>query len=205
MSQQELNKDDNLQFIFDISLSMNEKDTPSGATRLEYSKEKAIALANQAVKYDPDGVEIGVFGKGARWIGKATAENAGDVIGPLKATDGQTDTHKAIELSYASHVNNGNKQTFCFLVTDGEPSDRDAVKNTIRGITQKLKDPHEWALGILSVGDLSKNPSLKSFLVELDDTLNAKFADGTEADVVDVTALEEAEDLIQIATKALHD
>jgi uncharacterized protein with von Willebrand factor type A (vWA) domain len=205
MSQQELNQDDNLQFIFDVSYSMNENDTPSKASRLDYAKEKAIVLANSAVKYDPDGVEIGVFGKGARWIGKAVEQNAGDLIGSLKPTDGQTDTHLAIQLSYESHVKNGNKQTFCFLVTDGEPSSRDAVKDAIRGIALKLKDPHEWCLGILSVGDLAKNPSLKSFLVELDDDLKAKFADGTDADIVDVTALEEAEDLIQIATKALHD
>jgi Mg-chelatase subunit ChlD len=199
MSQQELNADDNLQFIFDVSYSMNEKDTPSGATRLDYAKEKAIALANSAVKYDPDGVEIGVFGKGAKWIGKATAENAGDLIGNLKPTDGQTDTHLAIRLAYESHVANGNKQTFCFLVTDGEPSDRSAVRNEIAGIADKLKDEHEFCIGILSVGDLDKNPSLKAFLTELDDTLKAKH------DIVDVTALEEAEDLIQIATKALHD
>lgn len=199
MSQQELDTGDNLQFIFDVSFSMNEKDTPTGANRLDYAKEKAIGLANAAVKYDPDGVEIGVFGKGARWIGKATAENAGDLIGPLKPTDGQTDLHLAIRLGYESHVRNGNQQTFCFLVTDGEPSDRDAVRNEIAAITEKLRDEHEFAIGLLPVGDLEKNPSLKKFLTELDDTLKAKF------DIVDVTRLEDAEDLIQIATKALHD
>lgn len=197
MSQLELNKGDNLAFIFDVSYSMQGKDTPTTASRLDFAKEKAIALVNQAVKYDPDGVDIGVFGKGARWIGKSTAENAGDLIGGLKPTDGQTDTHAAIQLAYDLHVKNGHQQTFLFLVTDGEPSDRDLVKKTIADIAEKLKDEHEFAIGILTVGQIEAG--LASFLTELDDTLKAKF------DIVDVTALEEAEDLIHIASKALHD
>ena len=207
MSQQELDSGDNLMFLFDVSLSMNEKgDTPvPSKNRLDYSKEKAIALVNQAVKYDPDGVDVGVFGKKARWIGKCTAENAADLIGPLKPTDGQTDTHLAIQLAYDLHIKNNNKQTFCFLVTDGEPSDRDALRDTLRGITPKLRDEHEFAIGILPVGDLEKNPSLKKFLTELDDTLNCKDKDGNDIDILDVTHLDEAEDLIHIATKALHD
>ena len=206
MSQQELNAGDNLVFLFDVSYSMNEKDTPSvGVNRLDYSKEKAIGLVNQAVKYDPDGVDIGVFGKGARWVGKANGNNASDLIGPLKPTDGQTDTHAAIQLAYDLHVKAEHKQTFCFLVTDGEPSSRDAVKATLRGITPKLRDEHEFCVGILPVGDLDKNPSLKDFLAELDDTLDCKDKDGNPIDILDVTRLEEAEDLIQIASKALHD
>lgn len=198
MSQQELDSGDNLIFVFDVSLSMRAKDTPlENANRLDYSKERAIALVNQAVKYDPDGVDVGIFGKGARWVGKCTAENAGDLIGPLQPTDGQTDTHKAIQLAYDLHVEKGHKQTFLFLVTDGEPSDRDAVRKTIAGIAEKLRDEHEFAIGLLTVGQIE--PSLQSFLTELDDTLKAKH------DIVDVTALEDAEDLIHIATKALHD
>ncbi len=199
MSQLELNADDNIIFLVDVSYSMGETDTPTGASRLDYSKEKGIGLVNQAVKYDPDGVDVGVFGKGARWIGKCTAENAADLIGPLKPTDGQTDTAAAIQLAFDRHRSEGYKQTFCFLVTDGEPSSRDAVRKTIAGIAEQLRDEHEFAIGILPVGDLSKNPSLQSFLTELDDTLKAKH------DIVDVTRLEDAEDLIHIASKALHD
>lgn len=197
MSQQELNAGDNLIFFFDVSYSMGEKDTPSGASRLDYSKEKAIALVNQAVKYDPDGVDIGVFGKGARFVGKANGNNGPDLIGGLRTTDGQTDTHLAIQAAYELHKSAGHKQTFCFLVTDGEPSDREAVKKTIAGIAEGLRDEHEFAIGILTVGKI--DAGLQSFLTELDDTLQAKH------DIVDVTALEEAEDLIHIATKALHD
>lgn len=197
MSQMELNEGDNLVFLFDVSYSMGADDTPTGANRLDFAKEKAIALVDQAVKYDPDGVDIGVFGKGARWVGKANGSNARDLIGALKPTDGQTDTHTAIALAHDLHKSAGHKQTFCFLVTDGEPSNRNAVRNAIAGIADGLKDQHEFAIGILTVGKIEAG--LESFLKELDDTLNAKF------DIVDVTALEEAEDLLHIATKALHD
>jgi Mg-chelatase subunit ChlD len=196
-STKELDSGDNLVFIFDVSYSMQADDTPTGKNRLDYSKEKAIGLVIEAVKYDPDGVDVGIFGKGARWVGKATGANATDLIGPLKPSDGQTDTHAAIQLAYDLHVKNQHQQTFLFLVTDGEPSDRQKVRDTIAGIAEKLKDEHEFAIGFLTVGKI--DPGLQSFLKELDDTLKAKH------DIVDVRALEEVEDLIQVATAALHD
>lgn len=197
MSNKELNTGDNLVFLFDVSYSMDENDTPTGASRLNFSKEKAIALVNEAVKYDPDGVDIGVFGRGARWVGKANGNNASDLIGNVRTSDGQTDTHSAIALAHDLHKSAAHKQTFCFLVTDGEPSNRGAVRGVIQGIAEQLKDEHEFAIGILTVGKI--DPGLADFLKELDDTLKAKF------DIVDVTALEDAQDLIEIASKALHD
>lgn len=202
MSEQfELDQGDNLFFLIDLSGSMQKNDTPTGKSRLDYSKEKAIALADNAVKYDPDGVDIIGFGEGARFIGKLTGQNAESVIGPLKAIEGQTDTHEAIQLAYSTHKKNGYQQSFCFLVTDGAPTSMPALKETIINITNDIKDEHEFAIGFLLVGDPARrDPQLVQAMKDLDDNLkDAKY------DIVDVKELAEVKDLIQIAAGALHD
>lgn len=193
----ELDKGDNLIFALDVSASMNRGDTPTGASRIEYSKEKAITLANEASKFDEDGVDILTFGEHVRVIGKATGTNAGDLIGPLRATEGSTDTAGAISKAYGLHVTNGYKQTFLFLVTDGEPNSRSAVKDTIRDIASKVRDEHEFSIGFIIVGE--PDAQLSAFLTELDDDLKAKH------DIVDVKRFSEVDSLVALAAGALHD
>lgn len=195
----ELDKGDNLIFLLDVSASMGQTDTPTGATRIEYAKERAIALANEAAKYDEDGVDLITFGEKVKHIGKVTGTNAGDLIGPLKANEGSTNTAGAIQKAYDIHKSNKYQQTFCFLVTDGAPDSKDAVRDVIRNIASEIKDEHEFCIGFLIAGDLEKNPGLKAFLTELDDELKAKH------DIVDVKVLAEVESLIQVAAAALHD
>jgi Mg-chelatase subunit ChlD len=193
----ELDKGDNLIFAIDVSASMNRGDTPTGVSRIDYSKEKAITLANEAAKYDEDGVDIITFGERVRHIGKATGSNAGDLIGPLKATEGSTDTAGAIREAYKIHKSNGYKQTFLFLVTDGEPNSREAVKDEVRTIAAEIKDEHEFAIGLIIVGE--PDSGLLGFLTELDDNLKAKL------DIVDVKRFAEVDSLIGLAAGALHD
>lgn len=197
----ELDSGDNLFFLLDLSASMQRTDTPNGKSRLDFSKEKAIALADEAVKYDPDGVDLIGFGEGARFIGKLTDTNASDTITPLKATEGGTDTAIAIQLAYDTHKKNKYQQSFCFLITDGAPNDMKALKKTIVNITNEIRDEHEFAIGFLLVGDPSKrDPELVKALKELDDDLK-----GAKYDIVDVKELAEVTNLIQVAAGALHD
>src|SRR3972149_7551148 len=97
--QLELDKGDNLIFLVAVAASMQKSDPPTGKSRIDYCKEKAIALADEAAKFDEDGVDIITFGEKVKHIGKATGTNASDLIGPLKALEGSTDTagapHKA--------------------------------------------------------------------------------------------------------------
>jgi len=198
--QLELDKGDNLIFLIDVSASMQKSDTPTGKSRIDYCKEKAIALADEAAKFDEDGVDIITFGEKVKHIGKATGTNASDLIGPLKALEGSTDTAGAIQEAYSIHKKNKHAQTFCFLVTDGAPNSKDAVRDVIRSIAAEIKDEHEFAIGFLIVGDPTKrDPALVEFLSEIDDTLKAKH------DIVDVKELTDVENLIQVAAAALHD
>lgn len=195
MSNLELNKGDNFIFLFDVSASMQARDTPSGHSRIDYLKEKLTSFVNEAAKYDDDGVDLVTFGHSITVKPKLTPATAGDIIASLKASEGSTETAKAIAKAYELHVAGGYKQTVAFVATDGEPNNKEDVKETIRDIASKLKDEHEFAISFLKVGS---DPGIQAFLEELDDNLKAKH------DIVDVKNLDEV-DFISAFVGALHD
>jgi Mg-chelatase subunit ChlD len=196
MSQLELNKGDNFIFGVDVSASMQTTDCPGNTSRIEYLKETVIAFATEASKWDEDGIDVISFGANVRTVKGVTAEKAKEIIGAFKAIEGMTDTAACIREAYKLHKAGGYPQTVLFLATDGAPSDREAVKDAIRTIASELKDEHEFAISILTVGDIG--PDLQSFLIELDDNLKAKH------DIVDVKHLE-AVDFMAAFAGALHD
>lgn len=196
MSNLELNKGDNFIFGLDVSASMTQTDCPGGRSRIEFSKESAITFAKEAAKYDTDGIDLITFGHALNEFLGVTGEKAGDIIGALKATEGATMTHALIDKAYAMHKAAGKQQTVLFIVTDGEPSDPDAVAKSITTIAADLKDEHEFAISFLTVG--VRSPALEQYLTKLDDNLKAKY------DIVDVKKLEEV-DFMTAFVGALHD
>lgn len=197
MSQLELNKGDNFIFAIDVSASMQATDTPTGMQRIEYLKETVNTFIGEASKWDEDGVDIITFGHSIKAHKGVTAEKAKDIIAPLKANEGSTDTAGAIALAWLLHRDGGYKQTVLFLATDGEPNDQGAVLKGIAGITGELKDEHEFAVSFLTVGQ--RTPNLEAFLATLDDAVP-----GAKHDIVDVKKLEEV-DFIAAFSGALHD
>lgn len=195
MSNLELNKGDNFIFLFDVSGSMSAADTPSGAPRIDYLKEKLTTFVQEAGKYDDDGIDLITFGHAVTEKAKLTPGNAKDIIASLKANESSTVTDKAIQKAYDLHKNGGYKQTVVFVATDGAPSDQNAVKEVIRKIAGEIKDEHEFAISFLLVG---KDDGIRAFTKELDDGLNAK------RDIVDVKELDEV-DFISAFAGALHD
>jgi uncharacterized protein YegL len=197
MSNLELNKGDNFIFCIDVSGSMQATDTPNGSQRIDYLKENVKTFIQEAGKWDEDGVDIVTFGHTVKHLGAVNTEKAESLVGALRANESATDTAGAIRTAYGLHTKGGYKQSVCFLATDGEPSDEDAVFKTIAGITQELKDEHEFAISILTVG----NPSagLQAFLSKLDDALP-----GAKYDIVDVKALDSV-NFIEAFAGALHD
>lgn len=195
MSNLELNKGDNFIFAFDVSGSMAATDTPSGATRIEYLKEKLTTFVNEAARYDDDGIDLITFGHKITVLDKLTPASAAGVIGSLKPNESSTDTAGAINKAYAIHKAGNYTQTVLFVATDGEPADKQLVKDVIRKIAADLKDEHEFAISFLKVG---KDQGIAAFLSELDDGLNAKH------DIVDVKDLDEV-DFVSAFAGALHD
>ena len=64
-------------------------------------------------------------------------------------------------------------------------------------ITEEIKDEHEFAISILTVGHI--DPGLQAWLTQLDDDLP-----GAKYDIVDVKRLEEV-DFMTAFVGALHD
>lgn len=196
MSNLELNKGDNFIFCVDVSGSMSARDTPSGASRIDYLKEKVSTFIGEAAKYDDDGIDLVTFGHAVNVKPKLTPASASSVLATLAANEGSTDTAGAIRKAYELHKAGSYEQTVCFVATDGAPADKSAVREAIRTIASEIKDEHEFAISILVVGQ--PDPGLQAFLRELDDDLKAKH------DIVDVKNLDEV-DFVTAFIGALHD
>lgn len=193
----ELNKGDNFIFGVDVSGSMAANDCPSGLSRIEFLKEKVIQFAQEASKWDEDGIDVLSFGhKITPYLG-VTGDKAADIISKFGANEGSTDTAGLIKAAYDLHKKGGKEQTVLFIATDGEPADQNAVKQAIIDITHDVKDEREFNISFLTVGNISS--SLQAFLTGLDDDLK-----GAKYDIVDVKALEEV-DFMSAFMGALND
>lgn len=192
----ELNEGDNIQVLVDVSGSMDETDCPNGLSRIEYSKEKTIALAREASKYDTNGIHVVKFGHAVNVFKNVTADKAADIIGNLKADETATFTHDAIAKAFQLHKEDKSEQTVCLVITDGAPSKPDEVLKTIAGITEQIKDETEFCLCFLTVG--KRDAKLNEFLKRLDgdDKPIGKF------DIVEVRELEST-DFMQAFAGAL--
>lgn len=196
----ELGQGDNFIFALDVSASMNATDTPTGQSRIEYSKEKAKLFATEADKYDSDGADYYTFGQKVTPYLNRTVDQAKALIDGLHANEMATDTAglikaawaRAKEIKAAGNENN----VVLMIVTDGAPSDGEAVKTAIRDIASQLNDRTDFGIVFLTVGVVDNN--LRGFLADLDDNLNAKF------DIVDVKAFEDV-DFVQAFAGAISD
>lgn len=182
MSQLELNKGDEFIHCVDVSMSMKTADCPGGMSRIEYLKEQLRTFFKASAAWDESGASIITFGQQVLSFPDLKLEEGLAKIDSLKAAEMATDTAGAIQAAYDEHKRKGSKQTFCFLYTDGEPSDREAVKRVVRNIANEIPDEHAFAIQVLTCGVI--DPGLASFLKECDDDIKAKH------DIFDVKAIE---------------
>lgn len=193
----ELNKGDNFIFGVDVSGSMQTQDCPGNMQRIAYLKEKVTAFAKEASKWDTDGIDVLTFGHQVTAYQNVTGEKAEELIGKFAANEGSTDTAALIKKAWELHKAGNKEQTVLFVATDGDPSDKEAVKQAIIDITNLVGDEREFNISFLTVGVI--NPSLRAFLTGLDDDLK-----GAKYDIVDVKALEEV-DFMSAFMGALND
>lgn len=193
----ELNEGDNFYFGLDVSGSMASQDCPGGLSRIQFSKEKAIQFANEASKYDTDGITVLTFGHQVKVYDGISADKAGEIIGKLSADEAATDTAALIRKAWELHKAGKYEQSVLFVVTDGDPTDKAAVKQAIIDITNSVTDEREFNISFLTVGNISS--SLSAYLTSLDDDLK-----GAKYDIVDVKTLEEVNFLTAFAG-ALND
>lgn len=186
----ELNEGDDFIFLLDVSGSMSATDTPNGQSRYDFAKEKAIAFCNEAAKIDTDGISIFRFGHQITKFSDITPDKieAAFAGGPSEMS---TDTAGALKAAWDEHVERKNEQTFVFVITDGAPNSKDAVKQTIIDITNKVKDEREFNIAFLQVGN---DPNVAAFLSAIDDDLK-----GAKYDIVDCKRLEDVSFMAAVA------
>lgn len=183
----ELNKGDQFIIGLDISASMQANDCPGNLSRFNYALETCKLFVREANKWDPDGISFYPFGAICHAYRDLQPDEIDTKIAALKF-EGATMTHLAIDAAYAEHKEKGNEQTFFLLFTDGEPSDHDAVKNSIIKITNDVKDEKEFRIGFITVG--VRPASLEQYLTDLDDNLKSA---GAKYDIVSVNRLEDVD------------
>lgn len=194
----ELNKGDQFIIGLDISGSMGSTDTPGSMSRYLYSLETLKTFVREAAKWDPDGVSFYLFGAKLQAFRDLKPEEIDSKLKGIKL-EGATMTHLAIDAAYAEHKDKKNEQTFFMLFTDGEPSDPDAVRQSIIKITNDVKDEKEFRIAFITVGN--RSPELDAWLTALDDTLTQS---GAKYDIVDVKKLEDV-DFMAAVDGALND
>jgi len=187
----ELNQGDDFIFLIDVSGSMGSTDTPTGQTRYDFSKEKALAFCHEAAKIDTDGISIYRFGHQITKFSDISPDKIDEVFKPWDGGEMSTDTAGAIKAAWAEHLERKNEQTFVLIVTDGAPNDKEAVKQAIIDITHAVKDEREFNIGFLQVG---KDKNVEAFLSALDDDLK-----GAKYDIVDVKRLEDVSFMAAVA------
>lgn len=195
----ELNKGDDFIVALDISGSMQANDCPGGLSRTAYALEQFKTFANEAAKWDTDGVSVYGFGVEVHPFTDVQEGNLEATLNKVKGLpyEGATMTHLVIDAAYQEHKRQNNEQTVLLLFTDGEPSDQSAVFSTIAKITNEVKDEREFNISLITVGQRSS--SLEAFLSKLDDAIP-----GAKYDIVDVKKLEEV-DFYKAFDGALND
>lgn len=193
----ELNPGDDFIIAMDVSGSMANRDCPGGLTRFEFALEKTKQFAHEAARIDTDGVSVYRFGHQVTKFSDITEDKLDSMIGSATPNESATLTHEVIKAAYQEHLERKNEQTFLFIITDGSPTDPQAVLSTIAKITQELKDEKEFRIQFLTVGNIDSN--LQSFLTKLDDAIP-----GAKHDIVDVKTLADVTFMAAVAG-ALND
>jgi uncharacterized protein with von Willebrand factor type A (vWA) domain len=149
----------------DRSGSMDTTDC-DGQSRYNYLGEKLIAFVSTAVQSAAGNQVTALFFNDN--VKEATLKSGQDAAEAMKKyhTGGSTGTHSVIEAAYAIAKKTPDVPTMLFLVTDGHPDSEKAVDNEIVSVTKRIKNPEDFRIMILTVGERDSN--LTAWLDHLD-------------------------------------
>lgn len=166
----ELKKGDQIIIAVDKSGSMGELDAAcDGTTRYAWMQETLMSYVRAATRFDPDGVSLIFFAVRAETHPDvATVDQVKDLI-VTHRPGGGTNTHLAVKAAWDEHTAKRNVSTFLLVFTDGDASDREALRDTIVSISHRVSSPEEFRIVFLPVGTVSSD--LRAFLDFLDEGL----------------------------------
>jgi uncharacterized protein with von Willebrand factor type A (vWA) domain len=192
--------------VIDKSGSMSTNDTPGGKSRWDAAQESTFALASQVQKWDPDGLTLYTFASNFKRYENVTASKVNDVWAENTPMGG-TELHTVLKHAFDDFLSRKKKGSlkengdFIIVVTDGEPSDPNAVAKTIIDFTKKLDSPKEIGITFVQIG---KDPNATRYLEGLDNNLVSQ---GAKYDIVGTVTIEDAESkpLSEILLEAIKD
>lgn len=174
--------------LIDASGSMANTDGKA-ATRFERAKESITGLVSELGAVDEDGIDVITFG-GESIIHTGGVKTPADVQSAFnRRVAGSTPTAEALELAFKI-AGKSDKPDFVIVITDGEPNNRQAVKDVLIKQANSQNADGDLTVLFIQIGD---DASAAGFLAELDDGLNAKF------DIVDTMTQAKADSYPSLA------
>jgi Mg-chelatase subunit ChlD len=191
--------------VVDRSASMEEPaKAGSSQTRWEYAQETTMALARKCAAFDDDGIDVYTFNRTFQKFEGTTPENVKQIFASVNP-GGSTDFLPVLKDAFDTHFRKGKKPTTIIVLTDGEPSDRDAGRKALQDLivatSKKLEVDAELAVTFIQVGN---DPSATAFLKTLDDDMVKA---GAKFDIVDTKTADEVENMTveQVLEAAVND
>ena len=177
------------QILIDTSGSMGSNDTGKVGTRLQRAKESVIGLVGELSQIDEDGIDVIFFG-GETVTHVPNIKSTTDVEAAFnRRASGGTPTAEALAKAFEV-AGKSDKPDLVIVITDGEPNNRQAVKDTIVTKANTLDTDEELTILFIQIGN---DAAAGEFLIDLDDNLNAKF------DIVDTMTQAKADSYPSLA------
>lgn len=197
MQKEDLGKYDYI-LLIDKSGSMNDPVKASGGqSRWEAARELTHAVAQEAAKYDDDGITVCLFSSSYKeFVNITNGVEKVDEIFDKNSPNGGTDTAAVVNHYFQDYLIRKKKSAsetkpmILICVTDGVPDDESALQRTIVDFTKKLDSEDEVGITFLQIGD---NGHARDFLKRLDDELVDKR--GAKFDIVDTKNADELDSL----------
>ncbi len=185
--------------LIDRSLSMNFELTRGNGWSV--ARQSLSLIVKEAIKYDKDGIDLCFFGSEIQWIKKKIeSEHQVNKIFDKIEPKGDTNLEAALKATFDTHFkrkeakNKGKKepqQSIILVITDGEPDNKEKVKQAIIDCTKKISREAIFQYGkkssvqkknkTLEIGirffQVGKDKKAKEFLKNLHDDLIGAYAD----------------------------
>jgi Mg-chelatase subunit ChlD len=156
------------------------------SSRWEQAKEITLGIAGLAQTVDDDGITLISFGGSfnpKRDIADGVKMDAVTQLFTNQSPGGSTPLDKALYAAFDKKFS-GSKKAVIFVITDGEPDDKNAVANVIRSAVSRIPDASHIRMLFLQVGD---DKGAAAYLNDLDSHLT-----GAKFDIVNTVSFAEA-------------
>lgn len=185
------------------SMTQPDPDRP-GKSLFQHAEEWTQGMAAFADEVDDDGITVMTFGGQTVNVTDNVKADAVRKVFADTSPFGGTPTHEVVERIVSMKKSNKlTKNVVAFIITDGRPSNPEAVAKAIAAWT---KDANATEHGIsFSFIQIGNDPGARAFLQMLDDDLESKY--GAKFDCVDTRTLSEADGMTpgQLVWGAMND